>query len=72
MNKYRRGRDACCSVPTDGRAKKEVMVMSTQIDTSKYPQQEPEFTAEEVLDFVIMITGAKVERMEVPSIGFAS
>jgi hypothetical protein len=47
--------------------------MSTPIDVSKYPQDEPaEFTVEEVLDFVIMVTGAKVERFAEPSIGFAS
>jgi hypothetical protein len=46
--------------------------MSVPIDASKYPQDEPaEFTAEEVLDFVIMVTGAKVQRTET-TIGFAS
>ena len=45
--------------------------MSAPIDTSKYPEQEPEFTTEEVLDFVIMVTGAKVQRTEA-TVGFAS
>lgn len=36
-----------------------------------YPQEE-EFTPMEVVLFAIYVTGAKVEVMEEPSIGFAS
>jgi hypothetical protein len=47
--------------------------MSIPIDESKYPQDEPaEFTTAEVLAFVIMVTGAKVELFEEPQIGYAS
>ncbi len=46
--------------------------MSVPVDTSKYPEQEAEFTTMEVLQFVVMVTGAKVEFFEEPSIGFAS
>jgi hypothetical protein len=46
--------------------------MSVPIDVSKYPQDEPdEFTTEEVVDFVIMVTGAKVQRTSI-MVGFAS
>lgn len=46
--------------------------MSVPIDSSKYPEQEAEFTPMEVIQFVIMVTGAKVEMFEEPQIGFAS